>query len=129
MAGQAWQGGAGGVGHGKAVLVTTGYGRRGLAWRVLVCRGEAGRGRHGVVIYMTDEEMLELYNERAGIREFDGLMSLELDRMTPAQRDLHRRAAEQSAYWDLRKLLGDVKLPAAIWDKARKFRPEQRMGD
>jgi len=72
----------------------------------------------------TDCELIELFDERAGIREFDGLMSLELDRMTPTQRDLHRRAAEQAAYWDLRKMLGDVKLPEEILDKARKFRPE-----
>ena len=46
---------------------------------------------------------------------------LELDLLTDSQRLLHRKAAEQAAYWDLRKLLGDVKLPAAILDKARKF--------
>ncbi len=74
-----------------------------------------------MVIYMTDEEMLELYNERAGIREFDGMTCHELDAMTDGQRDLHRRAAEQAAYWDLRKLLGDVKLPAEILERARKF--------
>ena len=77
---------------------------------------------------MSDSELIELFEERAGIREFDGITCFELDAMTDGQRDLHRRAAEQSAYWDLRKLLGDVKLPAAIWDKARKFRPEQWMG-
>ena len=45
----------------------------------------------------------------------------ELDAMTDGQRDLHRRAAEQAAYWDLRKLLGDVKLPVEILERARKF--------
>ena len=70
---------------------------------------------------MTDDELTELFDERAGIREFDGLTATELDRMTSAQRDPHRRAAEQAAYWDLRKLLGDVKLPEAILEKARKF--------
>jgi hypothetical protein len=70
---------------------------------------------------MTDDELAELFDERAGIREFDGVTAFELDRMTAAQRDLHRRAAEQAAYWDLRKLLGDVKLPEAILEKARKF--------
>lgn len=69
----------------------------------------------------TDGELTELFDERAAIREFDGITMFELDSMTPAQRDLHRRAAEQAAYWDLRKLLGDVKLPEAIKEKARKF--------
>ena len=69
----------------------------------------------------TDDELTELFEERAAIREFDGVTSSELDRMTESQRDLHRRAAEQAAYWDLRKLLGDVKLPEAILEKARKF--------
>lgn len=70
---------------------------------------------------MTDDELTELFDERAAIREFDGVTSSELDRMTESQRELHRRAAEQAAYWDLRKLLGDVKLPEAIKEKARKF--------
>ena len=90
-----------------------------MAWHVVARRGN--HGRQGVVIYMTDEEMLELFDERAGIREFDGLPCFELDAMTNGQRDLHRRAAEQAAYWDLRKLLGDVKLPAEILERARKF--------
>ncbi len=69
----------------------------------------------------TDAELIELFDERAGIREFCGMTCLELDLLTDSQRLLHRKAAEQAAYWDLRKLLGDVKLPAAILDKARKF--------
>lgn len=69
----------------------------------------------------TDAELLELFNERSAIREFDGVTAFELDRMTADQRELHRLAAEQAAYWDLRKLLGDVKLPEAILEKARKF--------
>ncbi|HRA48134.1 MAG TPA: hypothetical protein PK819_08705, partial [Thermomicrobiales bacterium] len=60
----------------------------------------------------TDVELIELFDERSAIREFDGITMFELNRMTPAQRDLHRRAAEQAAYWALRTLLGDVKLPA-----------------
>ncbi len=70
---------------------------------------------------MTDAELIELYDERSAIREFDGMSCFELDSMTTAQRDLHRRAAEQAAYWDLRKLLGDFKIPEAIKAKARKF--------
>ena len=70
---------------------------------------------------MTDAELTELFEERAGIREFDGLTTLELCMMSEQQQKDHRRAAEQAAYWDLRKLLGDVKLPAAILEKARKF--------
>lgn len=69
----------------------------------------------------TDAELIELYDERAGIREFDGMTCHELDRMTPAQRVVHRKACEQAAYWDLRKLLGDVEFPAEILDRARKF--------
>ncbi len=70
---------------------------------------------------MSDSELIELFDELAAIREFDGLTSLELDSMTTAQRDLHRRTCEQAAYWDLRKLLGDVKLPVEILERARKF--------
>jgi len=72
----------------------------------------------------TDAEIIELYDERAAIREYDGMTCFELERSTDAQRTMHRRAAEQAAYWDLKKLLGDVKLSAAILEMARKFRPE-----
>lgn len=72
----------------------------------------------------TDTELIELFDERAGIREYDGMTEAELERLTPSQRTLHRRMCEQAAYWDLRKLLGDFKLPEAIKEMARKFRPE-----
>lgn len=73
---------------------------------------------------MSDAELIELFDERSGIREYDGLTEADLDRLTPAQRTHHRRLCEQAAYWDLKKLLGDFKLPEAIKEMARKFRPE-----
>ncbi len=69
----------------------------------------------------TDVELIELFDERSAIREFDGITMFELDRLTEAQRGVHRKACEQAAYWDLRKLLGDVEFPAEILDRARKF--------
>jgi len=72
----------------------------------------------------TEAELTEMFDERAGIREYDGLTEAELERLTPTHRVLHRRMCEQAAYWDLRKLLGDFKLPEAIKEMARKFRPE-----
>ena len=41
---------------------------------------------------MTDEELLELWNERAAIREYDG--------------QLDRKRAEQRAVVDVRKIIG-----------------------
>lgn len=55
----------------------------------------------------TEEELIELYEERAAIMEFDG--------------GLTREKAEQAAYWDWRKQVGSVVVPAVIRDKARKF--------
>jgi hypothetical protein len=72
----------------------------------------------------TEDELIELWEERAAMREFDGLTLLEYDLLTPDQRALHRRASEQAAYYDLRKLVGNIPLPQVILDKARKFRPE-----
>ena len=72
----------------------------------------------------TDSELIELFDERAAVREFDGMTEAELGRMTEAQRVAHRRAAEQAAYWDLKKLVGSIKLPTVICDMARKFRSE-----
>lgn len=73
----------------------------------------------------TPAELTALFDERAAIREFDGMTVLEYGLLTEEQRKLHRRAAEQAAYYDMKKLLGDhVRLPAAILEKARKFRPE-----
>ena len=69
----------------------------------------------------TDVELIELYDERAAIREFDGLTEVEIDGLTTTQRTHHQRTCEQAAYWDLRKLLGDFKLPEAIQEMARKF--------
>jgi hypothetical protein len=55
----------------------------------------------------TEADLIELYEERAAIMEFDGGMT--------------REAAEKAAYWDWRKQFGNVVVPAAIREKARKF--------
>lgn len=59
----------------------------------------------------TEAELIELYEERAAIREHDGGMN--------------RREAEQAAYWDWRRTVGP-KIPAPQWirDRARKFGPK-----
>lgn len=57
----------------------------------------------------TEQDLIELYEERAAIMEYDGLME--------------RRQAEQSAYWDWRRQVGkDVKVPDEIRKLAGKFR-------
>ncbi len=54
----------------------------------------------------TDEALEELYIERCGVREHDGLMS--------------REAAERAAVHDVRRLVGrEVRLPGTITDKAK----------
>jgi len=56
----------------------------------------------------TESDLIELFEERAAIREFDGGM----------RRDL----AEQAAYWDVQNMLGrSVKMPEEIRDRVRKF--------
>jgi len=56
----------------------------------------------------TEAELIELWEERSAIREFDGGM----------RRDL----AEQAAYWDVKNMLGrKVKMPEEIRDRVRKF--------
>ena len=58
---------------------------------------------------VTDEEILELWNERAAIREYDG------------ERD--RKWAEQRAVVDVRNMLGSVPdwLVKMVWDKPAKI--------
>jgi hypothetical protein len=52
-----------------------------------------------------ESDIIELWEERAAIREFDGGM----------RRDL----AERAAYFDLRRLLGKFVVPDAIREKVR----------
>lgn len=54
---------------------------------------------------MTEKDIIELWEERAAIREFDGGM----------RRDL----AERAAYFDLRKLIGKFDVPDVIREKVR----------
>jgi hypothetical protein len=70
----------------------------------------------------TPAELMEFFNERAGIREFDGVTTLQLVLMSEDERVKHRRAAEQAAYWDLKKLVGNCELPPEIIEMARKFK-------
>ena len=59
----------------------------------------------------TESELIELWEERAAIREFDGCMT--------------RDRAEQAAYWDVKNMLGrEVKMPEEIRDRVRKFTRE-----
>jgi hypothetical protein len=56
----------------------------------------------------TEQDLIELWEERAAIREFDGGMT--------------REAAEKAAYWDVKNMLGrEVKMPESIRDRVRKF--------
>lgn len=62
----------------------------------------------GVMADYTPAELIELFNERAAVREYDGGM--------------RRKEAEQAAYWDVKKLVGEVKLPREIFEVIRKFK-------
>lgn len=66
----------------------------------------------------SDDELIELYEERAAIREFDA-SDLAAEHGSPEQ---HRSWAEQQAYYDLRRLVGlSIPIPQYIRDLARKF--------
>ena len=54
---------------------------------------------------LTDAELIELWEERAAIMEFDGGME--------------RKQAERAAYFDMRKLIGNVPVPKVIRDAVR----------
>jgi hypothetical protein len=57
----------------------------------------------------TEAELIELWHERAAIREYDG--------------GLDRERAEQAAYYDLRRIVGQgVAVPEVVRDAVRKFR-------
>lgn len=57
----------------------------------------------------TETELIEIYEERAAIREYDGGMS--------------RKEAERAAYFDWRKIVGrGIVAPEWIQERARLFR-------
>jgi hypothetical protein len=57
----------------------------------------------------TESELIELWHERAAIREYDG--------------GLDRERAEEAAYYDLRRIVGQgVAVPEVVRGAVRKFR-------
>lgn len=66
-----------------------------------------GKETNGAYATWTEAELIELYEEMAAIREYDGGMD--------------RREAEQAAYWDLRKLVGRERVPESVMELGRKF--------
>lgn len=57
----------------------------------------------------TEDELVELYEERAAVREFDGGMN--------------RDVAEKAAYWDWRIIVGRHRaVPDAIQQRAKRFK-------
>lgn len=73
-------------------------------------RTEATNGTYAT---WTEAELIELYDEMAAIREYDGGME--------------RREAEQAAYWELRKLVGRERVPESVRELGRKFKPSTRL--
>ena len=64
----------------------------------------------------TESELIELYEERAAIAEFDGGLS--------------REQAEQQAYFGWRQIVGPgVPVPATIQKLAKKFRKPPELSD
>lgn len=63
----------------------------------------------------TDAELMDLYHERAAIREYDG--------------GEHRKSAEWLAYWDWRKLVGSqINAPRELQALITKLAKERRGG-
>ena len=72
---------------------------------------QRGSDKSQATMQYTDNELIELWEERAAIREYDGGMT--------------REAAEKAAYWDVKNMLGRaVKMPEEIRDRVRKFTME-----
>lgn len=65
-------------------------------------------GVNGAYATWTEAELIDLYEEMAAIREYDGGKG--------------RREAEQAAYWDLRKLVGREMVPESVRELGRKFK-------
>ncbi len=62
---------------------------------------------------MTDDQLTELFEERAAIRQYDGGMP--------------RHEAEIAAYWDVRRQVGNgVPMPRAIQETLAATRKRQR---
>ena len=60
---------------------------------------------------MREEQILELWNERAAIMEFEANMT--------------RTQAERAAYYDLRKVLGKFNVPKEIREKLKLAKDEK----
>ena len=61
------------------------------------------------IVLMTEAELIEIYEERAAIMEFDGGMT--------------REAAENAAYYEWRRTVGrEVVVPEAIRERVRKWK-------
>lgn len=62
---------------------------------------------------MTEDQLLDLFEERSAIRQYDGGMS--------------RHEAEIAAYWDVRRQIGPgVAIPRAIQETLAASRKRQR---
>lgn len=68
---------------------------------------------------MTDADLIELYEERCSILEFDGKTDAELTAMNENERKRWRRDCERAAYFDLRRLVGNVPVPEVIRERVR----------
>ena len=72
---------------------------------------------------MLSSDLIELYDERCAIRQYDGITAQELDAMTDEESAAWRRKCEQAAYFDLRRIVGPkVVMPAEIQKLASKFK-------
>jgi hypothetical protein len=59
----------------------------------------------------TEAELIDLWEQIAAIREYDGEMT--------------REDAEQAAYFDWRVIVGNVPAPEAMRDSVRKFKGKE----
>ena len=70
---------------------------------------------------MNDADLIELWEERAAIMEFDAVSEIELNMMTDEQRKKNRKQADALAYYDLKKQFPDRVFPKQITERVRKF--------
>lgn len=68
---------------------------------------------------MTDADLIELWSERAAVLEFDGKTDAELTAMNENARKWWRKDCERKAYFDLRRLVGNVPVPEVIRERVR----------
>lgn len=67
----------------------------------------------------TEEDFEQLWEERAAIREMDGLIEVSQRLESSAQREQRRREAERAAYWELRKLTGKRRFSKRVMEAAK----------